>query len=345
MRARGRRGADLVGERRGERHRVGRERRVRVGEDRAPGAVGNGRQPVRDLAVDPAYGAHAPAHGRRPGRGLVEGVVLARVGDGRVGREDLAGVDEPDVVARGAFHLAPAQEARVRRPDDPRDVRPAHVEGEEVAPGGRAVARDRAHVRVERVRDAREPRQRDLDRDGRRAQDLLLARGRRAGRDRRAGPAGLGDGGRSGDCRGAARGRARSCGRGRGRGGRDVHVVADIRPDERVLAEAPARRQLELVAGRAAYRRPCERRRAWEDARDRLVRAQQEAAQVLRRGGRGRARERGGGRDRHERERCEEEGGTTGDGHRPTRCRQGRRPCFPSIEGCPPLRSGREAAP
>jgi len=97
----------------------------------------------------------------------VERVVLAFVRHVGTRREPLAGVDQPDHVGVRARNGAPAQQARIGRGDRRGDCRPAHVEAERLAPGGHALAGYSPNVRVERVRVAGHPGQRDRNGNGR----------------------------------------------------------------------------------------------------------------------------------------------------------------------------------
>ena len=150
--------------------RAGREGRVHGGLERAPGPVGHRGQAVRQVAVGLPHRAHPPVHDVRPRSELVEGVVLALVGRVRLRADDLVRLVEPDVVGARAVDRRPLDEARVLLARElRRHGRPAHVQAVRHAPGARRAARrDRAHVGVERVRTAGEPRQRDRDRDRRR---------------------------------------------------------------------------------------------------------------------------------------------------------------------------------
>ena len=87
---------------------------------------------------------------------------------------DLADVRVPDVVRGRALDRRPADEAGLGRQRHRRRL-PAHVEPERPAPRRRASRRHRAHVRVERVRLAGEPRQHEVHR-GRRDPDRRDAR-------------------------------------------------------------------------------------------------------------------------------------------------------------------------
>ena len=152
-----------------------REGRIRARVDVAPGAVRDCGQAVLGLADQLSLGADAPEHRVGPGRILVEGVELALVGHVRPRPEDLAEgrvgrVLDPDGVCGRTGHGRPAQQAGIARVERSRHHGPAHVEPERRAPRAGAVCGQRAHVRVERVRLAADPRERDRDRNGRRLQ-------------------------------------------------------------------------------------------------------------------------------------------------------------------------------
>ena len=113
------------------------------------------------------HGPHAPLDRVDPRVRVVEGVVLALVRDVRDGRDDLRDaaahicVREPHVVGGGAVHGRPADVARSARQLG-RQGRPAHVEAERRAPRADVAGRtDRAHARVQGVRIAGDPGQRD----------------------------------------------------------------------------------------------------------------------------------------------------------------------------------------
>ena len=137
--------------------RIGR--RVR----RAPWPVGDCGQAVREGTDDLPHRADAPPNELPPAVLEVEAVELPLVGDVRVRPNDLANVRVPDVVRGCALDGRPADEAGLRRQRHRRRL-PADVEPEGLAPGGRAACRDRAHVGVERVRLAREPREDEVHR-------------------------------------------------------------------------------------------------------------------------------------------------------------------------------------
>ena len=274
----------------------GRVRR-RVG--RAPWPVGDCRQAVGEGADDLPHRADAPASELPPAVLEVEAVELALVGHVRVRPNDLADVRVPDVVRGRALDGRPANEARLRHHRH-RCRLPAHVEPERLAPRGRATRRDGADVGVERVRLAGEPRQDEVDRRCRNADGCDLRRDQLRPRAFAVGLLVVGC--RSGDRYRAAE-LARSC------AGRDV------RPEDRAPVERATRRELELVAGRAADWAPGERRRPREGVRRHLVGAQLEAAQPSGRTGR-RSRRRG-------REDCPE----NGDGEDGEAGRTHRNPC------------------
>ena len=89
----------------------------------------------------------------------MEGVELALVGHVRLRRDHLRDVDEPHLVADGAVDRRPAQKARLAR-QRCRHRCGRHVEAVAGAPGRRRVREHRPDARVERVRRAADPGQR-----------------------------------------------------------------------------------------------------------------------------------------------------------------------------------------
>ena len=102
-----------------------RRQGVELDERLAPGAVGDGRNPVESRADLGAHGADSPAHDSGPRLVLMERPMLALVGHVRLRRDALVRAEEPDVVARGALDRLPAHEARRARVRL-RGVRPTH---------------------------------------------------------------------------------------------------------------------------------------------------------------------------------------------------------------------------
>ena len=142
----------------------------------------------------------------------MERVELALVEDVRADVLDLAGIDQPDLIAVSAGRRRPAEHTGIVR-ERGRRRRRHDVEAEGRAPRGGGGAEVGANARVERVRRARDPRQRQVRRgDGARqrrvvVEDAVVAEGV-ARRHLELVRARAGNGG-PGKGRGAAEGRSR----------------------------------------------------------------------------------------------------------------------------------------
>ena len=238
-----------------------RERGLRVAVGWAPRPPRGHGQPGDHFPVERPLCADAERdRARVEGVGAPEVVEVACVRDVRRRHERSLGTGHPDLVCRCTLDRRPANQSRMLAVEVARDARPANVEAERRAPRRGAVDRVRAHMRVERVGRAGDPGQGNVDRHGGRLEvrvELLHLLGCGAGHRR--GPAGSG-------------GSRRLC-----------ELVVRVRPDDRALAERAARRELELVAERAADGQPRERRCAVELVLRRFVGPQQERLQALRR--------------------------------------------------------------